>query len=58
MQGQIQHEGIDVLIPDSTTTLRVDPVEIQEVMPLAEARAALEKVRTGHTRGKIVLKVT
>ncbi len=32
--------------------------EIQEAMPLAEARAALEKVRTGHTRGKIVLKVS
>jgi len=33
-------------------------MEIQEVMPLAEARAALEKVMTGHTRGKIVLKVS
>jgi NADPH:quinone reductase-like Zn-dependent oxidoreductase len=33
-------------------------VEIQEASPLSDAREALEKVKTGHTRGKIVLKTS
>jgi NADPH:quinone reductase-like Zn-dependent oxidoreductase len=31
--------------------------QVAEILPLAEAGAAMEKVRQGHTRGKIVLKV-
>jgi len=31
--------------------------QVTEVLPLAEARTGVEKVRAGHTRGKIVLQV-
>jgi len=32
-------------------------VHIDEVYPLADARAAHERLALGHTRGKLVLKV-
>jgi NADPH:quinone reductase-like Zn-dependent oxidoreductase len=35
---------------------KVKPI-IEKVFPLAEARAAQESNATGHTRGKIVLRV-
>lgn len=33
-------------------------VEIEEVLPLAEVRAAMDKVQDGHRRGKIVLRAS